>query len=178
MIEDQWLEMLARIFEFYRVQVTHTLVEEFMTEFENIPASIVYEGFRNWRAADTKGFPPHVGMISREVNKILFPALSRPFSEASRTNPLRIKAERRAGIRPVAYNPWGDGGPTTYESKRMGEAAAEIYEQLQEESLGKTTQTLLREVLASGERIALKNHLASLGVTIKPHLKLVGSRHE
>lgn len=135
-----------------------------------MPPQLVMKAFEHWRARDQAGFPPHIGMIAREGKKILFPALARPWGDASELDSLWRKARRIAGLDKQNKSSW-IAGMTTEEHTRRTREMEKVYERLQEEHFSKTTNELIELVMMSPGYSATYEHLKNCGVDFRGLIK-------
>lgn len=108
-------EVLMRIYEKYpgMKEPAQSVIEDFQSEFADVPPQLVWNAFKVWLKNDERGFPPHEGMICREVDKLLFKNESETFEEAKARNSLNYqKAYALEGTFDGPrgrYNPYQEG---------------------------------------------------------------------
>lgn len=112
---EETVSLLKRIYEKFpgAKEPSKSAIEDFHQEFSDVPVVLVWEAFKAWLKNDERGFPPHEGMICREVDKILFKNESETFEEAqARRSRNYLKAYALEGTFDGPrgkYNPYQEG---------------------------------------------------------------------
>ena len=169
MNHDEALYVLQRIYaHFPNAKIpAPTVIEDWVNAFASVPAAIVWAAYQVWAQRDTSGFPPHLGMIAREVNFILFPNLIETYEDAKRRNsPLYLKAVQLEGTYPArgGYNPHSSGieeSEVPFIEKRV----RDVFNSLQKDLQVKPVDDLVKRLIRQQSQRTLRR-ISAMGVSV------------